>query len=231
MIHFLLQTDIDQLVADAAQAPAAVENESFIGYLAEGGWPMIPLGLLFIAAIYLFIERYLSIRKANTDSEDFMKQVRLYVLKGKLDDAKRLCESRNDPFSRMIYKGVTRLGSASLKDIEGSIENVGKLEVIRLERRLPLLATIAGAAPMIGFMGTALGMIEIFAQLTQAEGVADPKDLAGGMSVALITTVTGLVVGITAYLGYNVLIALLNKVVFKLELTATDFIDLLQEPA
>lgn len=228
-MNFLLQTTelVQNLNAEAVDAP----NETMIGYLAQGGWPMIPLAILFVAAIYLFIERYLTIRKANTDSEDFMKQVRVFVLKGKLDDAKRLCESRSDPFSRMIYKGVTRLGSASLKDIEGSIENVGKLEVIRLERRLPLLGTIAGAAPMIGFMGTALGMIEIFAQLTQAQGVADPKDLAGGMSVALITTVTGLAVGITAYLGYNILIALVNKVVFKLELTATDFLDLLQEPA
>ncbi|MFK7971036.1 MAG: MotA/TolQ/ExbB proton channel family protein [Bacteroidia bacterium] len=223
-MNFLLQ------LPDTA-APAALQNDNFFSYLAQGGWPMIPLGILLVAAIYLFVERYLTIRKANTDSEDFMKQLRVFVLKGKLDDAKRLCESRNDPFSRMIYKGVSRLGSASLKDIEGSIENVGKLEVIRLERRLPLLATIAGAAPMIGFMGTALGMIEIFAQLTQASGTADPKDLAGGMSVALITTVAGLVVGILAYLGYNILIALVNKVVFKLELTATDFLDLLQEPA
>lgn len=232
-MNFLLQTTVDELVnnADAAQAASQVPNETFIGYLMQGGWPMIPLAILFVAAIYLFTERYLTIRKANTDSEDFMKQVRLYVLKGKLDDAKRLCESHNDPFSRMIYKGVTRLGSASLKDIEGSIENVGKLEVIRLERRLPLLATIAGAAPMIGFMGTALGMIKIFAKLTEAQGTADPQALAGGMSIALITTVTGLVVGIMAYLGYNVLVALVNKVVFKLELTATDFLDLLQEPA
>jgi biopolymer transport protein ExbB len=192
---------------------------------------MIPLAILLVVAIFIFIERYLTIRKANTDSEEFMKQVRKYVLGGNIEAAKGLCESQNDPFSRMILKGINRLGTASLKDIEGSIENVGKLEVFRLERRLPILATIAGAAPMIGFFGTVLGMIKAFNAIVREQGNASPVDLADGISTAMVTTVSGLVVGILAFLAYNTLVALVNKVVFKLELTSTDFIDLLQEPA
>ena len=152
-------------------------------------------------------------------------------LGGNIEAAKGLCESQNDPFSRMILKGINRLGTASLKDIEGSIENVGKLEVFRLERRLSILATIAGAAPMIGFFGTVLGMIKAFNAIVREQGNANPVDLADGISTAMVTTVSGLVVGILAYLAYNTLVAMVNKVVFKLELTSTDFIDLLQEPA
>ncbi|MEL6653866.1 MAG: MotA/TolQ/ExbB proton channel family protein, partial [Bacteroidota bacterium] len=159
------------------------------------------------------------------------RQVRKYVLAGNIEAAKGLCESVNDPFSRMIYKGISRLGSASLKDIEGSIENVANLEVYRLERRISLLATVAGAAPMIGFFGTVLGMIKAFNEIRDLGGNADAAALAGGISEAMVTTASGLVVGIIAYLAYNSLVALINKVVFKLELTATDFIDLLQEPA
>jgi len=131
----------------------------------------------------------------------------------------------------MILKGVSRLGIASLKDIEGSIENVGKLEVYRLERRLSILATVAAAAPMIGFFGTVLGMIKACNAIVAEGGQADAVDLAGGISQAMVTTAFGLVVGILAYLAYNTLVSLVNKVVFKLELTSTDFIDLLQEPA
>ncbi len=206
-------------------------SRSPIEYLWAGGWPMIPLVILFIAAIYLWIERYRIIRKADGDSEELMKQVRKYVLAGNIEAAKGLCQSTNDAFSRMIYKGISRLGSASLKDIEGSIENVGKLEVYRLERRLSILATIAGAAPMIGFLGTVLGMIKAFNAIVTTEGNAGPVELADGISTAMVTTASGLVVGIIAYFAYNTLVAMVNKVVFKLELTSTDFIDLLQEPA
>ena len=222
---FLLQ-DVVTEVVEQPQAPHSILDD-----LIAGGWAMIPLALLLILAIFIFFERYLNIRKADGDSEEFMKKVRKYVLAGNIESAKGLCESINDPFSRMIYKGISRLGSASLKDIEGSIENVGKLEVYRLERRISLLATVAGAAPMIGFFGTVLGMIKAFNQIQAKGGNANAGDLAGGISEAMVTTASGLVVGIIAYLAYNTLVALINKVVFKLELTATDFIDLLQEPA
>ncbi len=215
----------------AAEAAEKLANKNLIDVIIDGGWAMIPLGILLIAAIYIFFERWLTVRKANADSEDFMKQVRAYVTKGNLEGAKGLCESRNDPFARMIHKGISRLGTSSIQDIENSIETVGKLEIIRLERRLPMLATIAGAGPMIGFMGTVLGMIDAFNQIVRTGGNASAQDLAGGISTAMITTASGLIVGVLAYLAYNSLVSMVNKVVFKLELTASDFLDLLQEPA
>lgn len=224
---FLLQAPFS---ADSTATNAAA-TQSPLDYLIAGGWPMIPLVILLAMAIYLWIERYRIIKRADGDSEELMKQVRKYVLAGNIEAAKGLCESTNDAFSRMILKGISRLGSASLKDIEGSIENVGKLEVYRLERRLSILATIAGAAPMIGFLGTVLGMIKAFSAIVREEGNANPVQLADGISEAMITTASGLVVGIIAYFAYNTLVALVNKVVFKLELTSTNFIDLLQEPA
>jgi biopolymer transport protein ExbB len=192
---------------------------------------MIPIGVLFIITLFITIERWLTIRKADADSEELMKQVRKYILAGNLEGAKGLCQSQNNLFARMILKGLNRLGSASLKDIEGAIENVGNLEVYRLERRLSLLATSAGAAPMLGFFGTVLGLINVFNTVVATGGNANAVNLAGGIGVAMITTAAGLVVGITAYLAYNTLSALINKLVFKLELTSSDFIDLLQEPA
>ncbi|MEM9986247.1 MAG: MotA/TolQ/ExbB proton channel family protein, partial [Bacteroidota bacterium] len=223
---FLLQAPVPVDTLSAGTAGAG-EESLFQTLTLGGGWPMIPLYILMVLAIFIYVERWLTIRKSNTDSEDFMKQVRRHVLAGNIEAAKGLCESRNDPFSRMIRKGISRLGAASLKDIEGSIENVGKLEVYRLERRLSILATVAGAAPMIGFFGTVLGMIEAFGAIRDKGGEADAVDLAGGISQAMVTTASGLVVGILAYLAYNTLVSMVNKVVFKLELTSTDFIDLL----
>ncbi|MCB0835499.1 MAG: MotA/TolQ/ExbB proton channel family protein [Bacteroidetes bacterium] len=224
---FLLQTPADSL----ATASETVATKSFFQILLAGGWTMIPLLILLVLAIFIYIERYLTISKADFDSKDLMKNVRKHVLAGNIEAAKGLCESTDNAFSRMIHKGISRLGSASLKDIEGSIENIGKLEVFRLERRLSILATVAGAAPMIGFFGTVLGMISAFNAIVIKEGNANPVDLAGGISEAMVTTASGLVVGILAFLAYNTLVAMVNKVVFKLELTSTDFIDLLQEPA
>ena len=225
-MFFLLQVD-----ADSTALTAGGSSQTFLEVLISGGVPMIFLVVLLILAIYITIERYLTIRKANADSEEFMKQVRKYVLAGNIEAAKGLCESTNDPFARMIHKGISRLGVASLKDIEASIENVGKLEVYRMERRLGLLATVAGAAPMIGFLGTVLGMIDAFSAIVKGGGNVNPTQLADGISQAMVTTAGGLVVGILAYLAYNTLVGMVNKIVFKLELTSTDFIDLLQEPA
>ena len=206
-------------------------SESLIERLIAGGWPMIPLAILLVFAIYIWIERYITIRKSDGDSEDLLKQVRTLVLAGRIKEALKVCEDTNDSFSRMLHKGISRLGRASLKDIEGSIENVGKLEVYRMERRLSMLATIAGAGPMIGFLGTVLGMIKAFGAIVRGEGNAGPVELAEGISQAMLTTAFGLVVGILAYIAYNSLVAMVNKIIFKLELTSTSFIDLLQEPA
>ena len=226
---FLLQTDPIAPIAEAAEATGA--PKSIFDMLLAGGWTMIPLLVLLIIAIFIYIERYLTIRKSDTDSEDFMEKVRGHVLSGNIQAAKGLCDSKNDAFARMIRKGIERLGTSSLKDIEASIENVGKLEIYRMERRLSILATIAGAGPMLGFFGTVIGMIKAFLVIEEKGGVVNAADLAGGISEAMVTTAAGLVVGIVAYLAYNTLVAMVNKVMYKLELTSTSFIDLLQEPA
>jgi len=224
-MYIILQVDTTNL------ATGGGATESLAERMLAGGWPMIPLAILLIAAIFIFIERYRLIRKVDGDSENLVNKVRTLVLAGRIDEAKRVCEEQDDAFARMLHKGISRLGAASLKDIEGSIENVGKLEIYRMERRLSILATIAGAGPMLGFLGTVLGMIKAFSAIVRGEGNAGPVELADGISQAMITTAAGLVVGILAYIAYNTLVAMVNKVVFKLELTSTSFIDLLQEPA
>ncbi|MEO0899545.1 MAG: MotA/TolQ/ExbB proton channel family protein [Bacteroidota bacterium] len=229
---FLLQ----DVAIDAAGAVEQVpESKSFIETVFSDPSLLVTMTVLFIllaAAIFIYIERTLTIRKANADTEQFMREVRSNVLAGDIQRALLLCESRNDPFAMMIHKGITRLKSgASLKDIEGSIENVGNLEVYRLERRLPILASIAGAAPMIGFLGTVIGMIIAFNAIVRAGGEASGVELSEGISTAMYTTAGGLIVGVIAYLAYNFLTSAINRVVFKLELTSNDFIDLLQEPA
>ncbi|MEO1414336.1 MAG: MotA/TolQ/ExbB proton channel family protein [Bacteroidota bacterium] len=230
---FLLQDPASFGAADSAQVVQQPDSllES-VTQSIEGTVAMAVLVVLLAVAIFIYIERLLTINRANTDSEDFMKDVRRLVLSGDIQGALKLCESKNDPFARMIHKGISRLkAGASLKDIEGSIDNVGNLEIYRLERRLSVLATISGAAPMIGFLGTVLGMIAAFAAIVQTGGSASGVELAGGISTAMYTTAGGLIVGILAYLAYNSLTSSVNRVVYKLEITTNDFIDLLQEPA
>lgn len=223
----LLQIDSTAITANTGTSPVFFDFNQFLA----GGWPMIPLAILLIAAIFIFVERYRLIRAMDGDSEELLEKVRMLVISGKIEEAKRVCQQQDDAFSRMLHKGISRLGRASLKDIEGSIENVGKLEVYRMERRLSLLATIAGAGPMLGFLGTVLGMIKAFGAIVAGQGNAGPVELADGISQAMITTAFGLVVGILAYIFYNTLVNMVSKVIFKLELTSTSFIDLLQEPA
>ena len=197
--------------------------------IVAGGWTMIPLAILFVAAIFLFVERLLSIRKADKDPQQFMATVRSYILSGNLDQAKDYCIKENSPFARMILKGINRLGSP-LRDIASSIEAVGNLEIHQLEKRLGILATIAGAAPMLGFLGTVLGMIAAFNKISMLEGAVSPEKLAGPISTAMVTTAGGLVVGVVAYLGYNYLINLVGRVIYNMESTSLEFADLLQEP-
>lgn len=190
---------------------------------------MIPLLLLWIFAIYIFIERLLVIRRSAQTPDNFKDQIRQLVGDARMDEAKLLCVQTDTPVARMIEKGIARIGS-SLKNIEVSIENIGKIEIYRLEKNLSLLATISGAAPMIGFLGTVTGMIQAFISIAQEEGAVSPKLLSSGIYEAMITTAVGLFVGILAYLGYNFLVARVQKVVHGMEYTAIDFIDLLQEP-
>lgn len=201
-----------------------------IELLMKGGWLMVVIAILAIIAIYIFIERYLTIRKAGELDEDFMDKIRDLVVNGNIDGALTLCRNKNTPTARILEKGINRIGNP-LKDIATSVENSGSLEVFKLEKGLPTLATISGAAPMIGFLGTVTGMIRAFYNLSTAGNNIDPGMLAGGIYEALITTASGLAVGIVAYIGYNILTAMIEKVIFKMEGLSVEFIDILHEPA
>jgi len=202
---------------------------SYIELLLKGGYMMIPIFILSIAAIYIFVERSRTISSAAKVPSGFTNNIRKAVASGDISGAKMLCSQSNTPIARMIEKGVSRLGSP-LKNIEVSIENVGKIEIYRLEKNLSLLATISGVAPMMGFLGTVTGMIQAFIAIAQEEGSVSPKLLSSGIYEAMITTAAGLLVGIIAYLGYNYLVNRLQKVIHMMEYTSIDFIDLLQEP-
>ena len=187
------------------------------------------LFVLSIMALYIFLERWATIKKAGRIDETFLNNVKTSVLAGNLEGAKAICQNTNSPYARMIEKGIVRIGKP-LRDINASIENVGNLEVFKLEKNLSSLASIAGAAPMIGFFGTVTGMILAFYKMSSEDNVT-PTVLAGGIYQALFTTAGGLFVGILAFIGYNILVANVDRVVFKMESTATDFMDMLQEPA
>jgi len=194
----------------------------------KGGWLMLPIILL--SFIYIFIERFIVIDRASKDDRNFMNNIRDFVHNGRLDSANALCKSYTTPIARMIEKGLARLGKP-LNDINAAIENVGKLEVARLEKNIAGLATIAAVAPMIGFLGTVLGMVRAFYDMSMAGNNIDIQLLSTGIYQAMITTVAGLIVGIIALIGYNVLVARIEKLVFILEARATEFMDLLHEPA
>jgi biopolymer transport protein ExbB len=220
---------IAQIVTGAIDSAKPDEAISIWSLVLAGGPLMIPLALCSIIAVYIFVERLRTINKANVSSDAFMGKIKELVVKGDINGAKILCSQHDTPVARMIEKGVTRIGSP-LKNIEASIENVGKIEVFRLEKNLSVLATIAGAAPMIGFLGTVIGMVSAFIAIAQEEGSVSPKLLADGIYTAMVTTVAGLVVGIIAYLGYNYLVTRVSKIVHKMEYSSIEFIDILQEP-
>lgn len=185
--------------------------------------------VLFAVAAYIFFERLLTIKQAGRIDENFMNNIRANVLSGNINGAKALCQNTDSPIARMVEKGILRIGKP-LKDIDAAIENVGNLEVFKLERSLPTLASIAGIAPMIGFFGTVTGMISAFYEMATQENVT-PSVLASGIYQALLTTAFGLFIGIFAFAGYNLLVANVQKVVYKMERNTVDFMDLLQEPS
>ncbi len=197
-------------------------------YLA-GGWVMYLLTLLSFVALYIFIERYLVIKKASKGDANFMNRIKDYMYEGKVDAALQLCRKTSSPQARMVEKGINRLGRP-LADVTEAIENVGKLEIHKLEKRFPTLATIAGAAPLMGFLGTVIGMVKAFYGMSLAGNSLDISTLSGGIYTALITTVGGLILGILAYFGYNLLVVRVENVVFQLETTSTEFLDILNEP-
>jgi biopolymer transport protein ExbB len=195
----------------------------------KGGWVMIPIILLSFVAAYIFIERYYVIRKATREDQNFMDRIKDYIHEGKIEAAMALCKSTNSPSARMVEKGISRLGRP-LQDIQTAIENVGKLEISKLEKGFPTLATITGAEPMLGFLGTVIGMVQSFYNMEQAGNNIDVSMMSGGIYTALITTVAGLIVGILGYFAYNTLVVRTEKVVFNLEATLTEFMDILNEP-
>lgn len=223
-----LSTDSLTNIEGLAAAAPTKEPIGLLDLLITGGYMMIPLYILFVLAIFIFFERLITLRKASSTSSHLMDQVKILVQSGQIEKAKIICAGEKTPVANMIAKGIERIGSP-LKNIEVSIENVGKVEIYKLEKNLNLLATVSGAAPMIGFLGTVTGMIQAFIAIAQEEGMVSPKLLSSGIYEAMITTAAGLVVGIIAYLGYNYLVSQVSKLVHNMEYSSIEFIDLLQD--
>lgn len=210
-----------------------IGQQSLLDLIFQGG----PLGIIIVIALfglsimaaYIFFERYLTIKKAGEIDQSFMANIKNSIQSGNIEAAKALCRNTDTPVARMIEKGLIRIGKP-VRDINAAIENVGNLEIIKLENKLSQLATISGAAPMIGFFGTVTGMILAFYKMATEQNVT-PDKLAGGIYQALITTAFGLLVGIFAFVGYNLLTAMVGQVIYKMEANSMEFMDLLQEPA
>lgn len=230
---FLLQVDtLNPLSPDTAAAVAQTVQKTqelrFIDLLFKGGWVMVPLLILAFLGLVIFIERYLTIRRASRDESNLIQQVKQSIISGKLESAIAICRNSNTPLGRMLQKGLLRIGRP-IKDIEGSIENIGKLEVSKLEKNISILGIIAGIAPMVGFVGTIAGVIQIFYNISLTDNIS-MGIIAGGLYVKMITSATGLIVGIVAYVGYHILNIMVDRVILNMETDAIEFIDLLEEP-
>ena len=212
---------------DALTIIETQEKISVMDLLFKGGFMMIPIFLLFIITIYILIERILVINKESKSPKNFTDEIITRVNNNDINGAKLICNDTNNPIARMILKGLNKIES-SLKNIETSIENVGKIEIYNLEKNLSLLATISGAAPMMGFLGTVTGMIQAFISIAQEEGAVSPKLLSSGIYEAMITTAAGLFVGIVAYLAYNYLVSRVEKLIHRMEYSTIEFIETLQ---
>lgn len=233
MLNFFQQDEL----TDAAQAAEPVVEEktlSLFDLMFSGGLGgqiiIIILFVLLFAAVYIYFERLFAIKAASKVDKNFMLQIKDSVLNGNIESAKIRCAQSDSPVARLTEKGISRIGSP-LEDINTAIENAGRLEVYKLEKNVSILATIAGAAPMIGFLGTVIGMVLAFHELATSSGQAQMGALAEGIYTAMTTTVAGLIVGIIAYIGYNHIVVKTDKMVHQMEATAVDFLDLLNEPA
>ncbi|MBN1819119.1 MAG: MotA/TolQ/ExbB proton channel family protein [Prolixibacteraceae bacterium] len=225
----LIQADLTNQLDTLATEPGGISTK-FIDMAIKGGWIMIPIVILSFIAVYIFFDRFFAIKKAGKIDESLLEKVKVYITSGKIDAALALCKSNTNPASRMIEKGISRIGRP-LNDINAAIENVGNLEISKLEKGLPVLASVAGGAPMIGFLGTVMGMIQAFYDMSNAGNNVDVNLLSTGIYQALVTTVAGLIVGIIAYFAYNILVSNVEKVVFKMEAATSEFMDILNEPA
>ena len=242
MINFLTATpgvetveQIDSLnnAAEGVKDAAANSGDLSIGFwdlFMGGGWLMWVLVALACVMIFIFVERFIAIRKATTIDKNFMNRIRDYISEGNIDAAVDLCRRTNSPIARMVEKGIERIGRP-MGDIQTAIENVANVEVAKLESGLPWLSSISGGAPMIGFLGTVVGMVQVFIDMSANQsGTIELSQLSSGMYVAMITTVGGLVVGIPAYFGYNYLVARIEKLIFRMEATTIAFMDILNQP-
>jgi biopolymer transport protein ExbB len=233
MSVFLLQTAAvtsaapDSVNAAVNAVAKADGGLSLIDLILKGGWIMLPLFLLSFVSVYIIIERYITIRRAAGNPDSFMAGIRALMVKGDLPGAKMLCAQNPSPLARMVEKGLRRIG-LPLKEIETSVENVGKIEIARLEKNISILGIIAGIAPMLGFVGTIIGVIKIFYAIntTGEFGIAQ---IAGGLYTKMVTSAAGLIVGIIAHVGYHWLSILVERMVFRMENSAIEFMDILQD--
>ena len=221
--------EVVTLPADSAAAQAATESLSLLETIQLGGWVMIPIFLLSLLAVYLLVERLITLRRARTKPGQITDRIRDYVQAGDIRGAIAFCEAQDKPIARILKRGLERLGRP-IAEIQDAVQAGGKHEAFELEKRTDLLASIAGIAPMIGFLGTVTGMIKAFQEIQSLQGNVNPSVLAGGIWEALITTAAGLVVGIVAFFFYNLLLGRINRMINDMERSATDFVDLLQEP-
>jgi biopolymer transport protein ExbB len=229
-VLLFIQNGINEVVTNVPVAAETVEAKmNLFDLMLKGGWIMIPIGLLLFISLVVFIERLLVINKAGKEDATFMNRIKDYIHAGKIESAINLCRMTDTPNSRMIEKGISRLGRP-MNDIQVAVENVGNIEVAKLEKGFPWVATSAAAAPMLGFLGTVTGMVRAFFNMANAGSNVDITLLSSGIYEALVTTVAGLIVGIIALLSYNYLVARVNAVVNIMESRSMEFMDLLNEP-
>lgn len=234
MNWFFLQVTNPATTADTvhnAVAPAAAQGEQVMNVmdlLSHGGPLMIPLGLLFVLAVFFFFERLIAIKKASRIDPNFMYIIRDNVISGNLTAARSMAKNTQNPVARIIDKGLQRVGKR-IEEIEKSMENVGKIEVYKMERNLSILSLVYGIAPMFGFLGTIFGMLQLFYNIN-ASGEFTPAQIAGGIYTKMITSAAGLIIGLLAYVGYNFLNAQIDKTVNRMEVATAEFLDILQEP-
>jgi biopolymer transport protein ExbB len=224
-LFFLLQTDTSRLAIDTASTAKGV---SLIELLTLGGWIMIPLSALFLITVFVFFERYLSIRKASAIDSNFMNIIRDHIVNGNVTAARSFAKNMANPVARIIDKGIQRLGKP-IENIERSMENVGKLEIYNLERNLSVLSLVAGIAPLLGFLGTIIGMFQLFYSLATG-GDFTIQTMANGIYTKVITSAAGLIIGLLAYVAHNFLTTQVDKTAYKMESASAEFLDILQEP-
>ena len=228
MIGFLLQIDSVSSAAQAATAVDPLKQVSILDLLSKGGVLMIPLGLLFVIAVYVFIERLLYIRKASRIEGNFMNMIRDNIVTGNISAARTLAKNTDNPVARIIDKGIQRIGKP-IDAIEKSMENVGKLEMYKMERNLNILSLIAGIAPMFGFLGTIFGMFQLFFRLAST-GEFTIQSMADGIYTKLISSAVGLIIGLLGYIAFSFLNTQIDKTANKMEASSAEFVDILQEP-